>query len=155
MWPPQFAQFLKCLDSNKETPGAGFELRRLTSFAVGDLLSNGGTLTEITFCWRGEEANEARFANVDLLRDVFDPQQATNVKTITNPMTLLQDTPDTLQPPVVDFMVSFSVDIVDEHVLTAFNSETLTQHCSEMLSNIDRGIQLDYADVSSVLEGPL
>ena len=52
-------------------------------------------------------------------------------------------------------MVSFSVDIVDEHVLTAFNSETLTQHCSKMLSNIDRGIQLDYADVSSVLEGPL
>ena len=84
--------------------------------------------------------------------DVFVADQATNVKTIMNPMTLLQDTP---QPSVVDFMVAISVDIVHAQVLTALNSETFTRHCSTMLSDIDDGIQFDYADVSGLGAGHL
>ena len=84
--------------------------------------------------------------------DVFVADQATNVKTIMNPMTLLQDTP---QPAVVDFMVAISVDIDHEKVPAALNSETFTQHCSAMLSNIDSGSLFNTVNVSSVGAGQL
>ena len=55
--------FLHRLESNRETKPAGDELHRLISFAVGDLLAGGGTLTQITFFWQGEEATTGLFAN--------------------------------------------------------------------------------------------
>ena len=57
------AQFLQCLKSNRETKPAGDELRRLISFAVGDILAGGGRLTTVTFFWQGEEATKGLFAN--------------------------------------------------------------------------------------------